>query len=403
MRVFGIDHSVVKRLLQKGYLFACFLPLTLGGVTANFLFTGLFLSGRYRSGHQVAFIVPIFGAFCIFAFAWTFFFMSPVEGLLRQTFSFGAFFLAFSLVFVRLPYSIEDILDVILLATTLYSVWVLVVIWNNPVFAIANPGGVKMGVREFVPDWPQRYLILIVFSCFYAVHKSSQHKLYFAVFFVLISCIFMSFTRSAYLAVAVGFVAYFTANLLRGGQQVGLSGKNVYYVFIALLALVVVVLVNAEVQSAILTIYDRTLQPISQFLKGQDIADKSAEVRLSYWMSTISVFEKSPLIGTGFGSIHLYDAHVGSAHNQYLDILLRTGVIGLTIYVFMWFYLMKSYARTEPYILAGLVAMFVYGFFHETTKLTYGALLYFLLLGQAFERKNALRTPTSTGTSRTNI
>ena len=391
MSLFGLqswNNKTLKHVALKLYLLACFLPISIGGITANYLFAGFFLFGRYRKGSQVHFVVPLFVLFCTLAYAWAFFFMSPVEGLTRQTFSFGVFFLGLCLVFVRLPYRIDDIIDVILIVTTLYSIWVIYTVINNPLFVLTNPNGIKMGMREFIPDWPQRYVILVMFASLCALHRALTNKYYFPIFFLLTACVFLSFTRSAYLALVLGIIGYVGIQLVNMKQQIRFKPRTILYFMGAFGALIFIVISNEDIQFAANLLITRTVEPITQFVTGQQLGDNSAATRLDYWEATLNVFSRSPLVGTGFGGIALYDDHIGSAHNQYLDILLRTGLIGIAFYLVLWIYLLKSYMFSHPHVFAGLLGVFLYGFFHETTKLTYVALLFFILLNYAFERRH---------------
>jgi len=63
---------------------------------------------------------------------------------------------------------------------------------------------------------------------------------------------------------------------------------------------------------------------------------------------------------------------------------LRAGIFGLAIYLYLWLLLFFRYFKKAE-ILSGLVAIFIFGFFHETTKLAYTGLLFVLLISHLKE------------------
>ena len=41
-------------------------------------------------------------------------------------------------------------------------------------------------------------------------------------------------------------------------------------------------------------------------------------------------------LGSGFAGPYLYDFAIGSTHSQYLDVMFRTGPLGLCLYLGLW-------------------------------------------------------------------
>jgi O-antigen ligase len=93
-----------------------------------------------------------------------------------------------------------------------------------------------------------------------------------------------------------------------------------------------------------------------------------------------------PWTGSNFAGLYLiYDElnGRGSAHNQYTDVFFRTGVIGFALYLWMLSRIVVFF-RHDRAILVGLVAVLIYGIFHETFKLGHGGFLFGFLLSYQF-------------------
>jgi O-antigen ligase len=91
---------------------------------------------------------------------------------------------------------------------------------------------------------------------------------------------------------------------------------------------------------------------------------------------------RNPVTGAGYlGVWILPGAPTGSAHSQYLDVLFRTGVVGLLAYVFVLTALMRRLVREQQGLFWGVVGIFIYGLFHETFKESHGAGVLAFLVG----------------------
>ena len=97
-------------------------------------------------------------------------------------------------------------------------------------------------------------------------------------------------------------------------------------------------------------------------------------------------FLEHPITGSSFSGLYLlFDEYggVASTHNQYTDVLLRTGLIGFSLY--MWLIVrMTRWYRRERGVFFGLIAVLAFGLFHETFKLGYGGFIFGFLLSYHF-------------------
>ena len=93
------------------------------------------------------------------------------------------------------------------------------------------------------------------------------------------------------------------------------------------------------------TFSERYITQLKEDLSGQR-TDETTDGRLSRWKVVIELIEKKPVIGYGAGSEigllqdgffnnKLYSSYLNrlNAHNQYLSFLLKSGIIGLLVYL----------------------------------------------------------------------
>jgi len=115
-----------------------------------------------------------------------------------------------------------------------------------------------------------------------------------------------------------------------------------------------------------------------------DIANpESSEGFRIFLMKTILIFIGSwPLTGSGFMGIWiLFEDRVGSAHGQFNDVLFRTGIIGMAIYLYLLQRLGSFLRKRDMGLFLGLIGILFYGLFHETFKLAHGAFVLAFLFG----------------------
>jgi O-antigen ligase len=84
-------------------------------------------------------------------------------------------------------------------------------------------------------------------------------------------------------------------------------------------------------------------------------ADGNAQFRLIRWHFALGTWLKAPLFGVGFGTDilpnwlltidELNSFNYGMPHNTYLTILARTGVIGLALFAFPIFWILRRVQR----------------------------------------------------------
>lgn len=114
--------------------------------------------------------------------------------------------------------------------------------------------------------------------------------------------------------------------------------------------------------------------------------DTSEGYRLYMISEAFNFLSYRPLFGSGYlGVWIMFNDLAGSAHNQLLDVLFRTGVVGFVCFLYVVYQIIKFnlYHRYWA-VLLSLAGIFTIGMFHETFKLSHGAFIFAFLIAQAF-------------------
>lgn len=127
---------------------------------------------------------------------------------------------------------------------------------------------------------------------------------------------------------------------------------------------------------------------------GNTKTDLSNIARLNAWKDAISKFEKRPIFGYGYKPRVTYKTYVindlDHPHNDYLNILVGSGIIGLLGYIFMLYYIIKEELKNKEYLLIGIFSyVIIYGNFEviiQTTNCLF-LILFICVLKFKFHKK----------------
>lgn len=124
---------------------------------------------------------------------------------------------------------------------------------------------------------------------------------------------------------------------------------------------------------------------------GYNIAETSEGTRLRIWHAILEHVEQNPLTGSGFMGMWSV-SEFGSAHNQYMDVLLRTGYVGAFAYLVLLAIVTAHLFRVSKPLFFGMVTALVAGLFHETFKESHGAFLIAFFVGMYASRNPDSKT-----------
>ncbi|MBT8265162.1 MAG: O-antigen ligase family protein [Bacteroidia bacterium] len=250
--------------------------------------------------------------------------------------------------------------------------------------------GAKSLLQPFVPDWPQRYIILLGIALHLLLHKlKTKVSLFGLLCFMVISyAFFMSFTRTAYLSLIISMMYYLVPLKPRFNR------KALKYLLISTLVLILIFIYDYYNRQLSLQIFDKILNKFVEALGAfnEGTGEKSVSERFQTWKEILRfTFVNNPISGTGgigagvLKSQNMIDIPNNSAHSQYFDIFLRFGILGL---VFFFYFFKRVFLFFGKEIKACIIFILLFSITHETLKLTYVMLFFILMINLSYDRKN---------------
>ncbi|MHB0925488.1 MAG: O-antigen ligase family protein [Gallionellaceae bacterium] len=116
-----------------------------------------------------------------------------------------------------------------------------------------------------------------------------------------------------------------------------------------------------------------------------DFENPNASEGYRVWMlqKVLDFVMYNPFTGSGYLGVWVAidEGGQGATHNQYTDVLFRTGVIGFGIYLYILYTLGKYLYKNHLGLFYGFVGVLIYGMFHETFKESQGAFMLAFMVG----------------------
>jgi len=171
---------------------------------------------------------------------------------------------------------------------------------------------VFLGPNEIAAFYTQ-YTVLLIGVYFY-MKKSMMKILLLGLIILNLFCILFLFSRAAYIAITFGLFFLF------------LMKRK--------MLLIPLILVVFFWQLALPEKVQERIKMTSDFY-GE--LDQSSLNRLEIWEAGLELFEKSPIIGVGYGVFSQLGFRLKDTHNIYLKILAEQGLAGLMIFLLLLF------------------------------------------------------------------
>lgn len=373
------------RLLVKKKLFytLCFLPMEYLTYSVNFIYLLLFFRLKYRRINDG--ILSFFLIYVLISYFIGLLFLIPWDphSLLRQFVSFATFSSGLFLLFIKFDKAaFEDLIAASITASALYSLWVVFIfVTHSSEFSIQEIYITKMQFREYVWDWPQTYVPMLVFAFITGFSRRKINKRYLPLMLLFPAVIFVTFTRSAYLALFAGFISYFLFTIQKIKIRLPINECIKYALTILIgIFLVCILLQHEGISQALNEMVRRSFYALYNFITHSVPDIGSDEERTAIMQTSFTTAKEYFVSGTGFGGIYLFWDNIGSTHNQYLDTLLKMGLIGLLSMIYVFFKLIRYFYVHDKGVLSGILALLVYGLFNAVYQQPYLIFLVFSLL-----------------------
>ncbi|HHX70061.1 MAG TPA: O-antigen ligase family protein [Gallicola sp.] len=107
------------------------------------------------------------------------------------------------------------------------------------------------------------------------------------------------------------------------------------------------------------------IQGNEKYIRLTDYESYVDNVRLQIWSTGIELFNENKVIGNGFNSASNYTkSRIGFyTHNNFLDILIEQGVMGILLHILLFRNMLKVSLKNKIYILVLILAFFIPLFF----------------------------------------
>jgi len=216
----------------------------------------------------------------------------------------------------------------------------------------------------------------------------------YLILLVLVSGLMLTFSRSAVVALVASFGVFVLSRNWVWIRRPRL--RLLMKAFASIIGIGIIVVAVSKLLPLAVTFFDVRLYAflLDANLVATHLADPgtSEGTRVFLAARIVEFVMNNPLTGSGYlGVWILSDTLSGSAHNQYTDVLFRTGLLGFAAYSYLLLRLLKYLAVQEAALFWGFVGVLVYGMFHETFKDSQGAFVLAFLLGMLAQRMREMK------------
>lgn len=392
-KLFPIAHFSLRDFTLFSIFFLSLQPYSIswggGGVSASYFFLLLFIIPARKITLTVSASMYICFFFFIFIAGFPALLFEDPYYLIRTTASFLAFIAPLSLLFIRFK---KSDLALFIYAVILSSLYYSINSIESLLYIDPSVGNLKATIGS------QRYGFVLCLGFFLAFYEDKMGPfLKAAVLFILLFGMLLTFSRSTIISLSLTFILLVIVSTPKfvSFQKFKLS------TFVRLLTMCVLITIATLVfQSELKTLWGFfNTRLILEVLNGslyKDTlllnVDSSGGYRLYMLKQIFGFLLYHPFTGSNFSGLYLLFPEYGgvaSTHNQYSDVLLRTGLLGFGLWSYLIIKVLKFF-RQEKGVLFGLIAILFYGLFHETFKLGQGGFIFgFLLSYQFWLRKQA--------------
>lgn len=255
------------------------------------------------------------------------------------------------------------------------------------------------------PNWLSAYLAMLLFPTFYFL-LTAQKRWQLIIYYLLLTAFYLAFTFTYSNGGTVGFLAGLLVTVISlGYTQIKKKERNLSYLKPLFLVLGIFIIINLIFGAAptrrfqLSKLLPQNSSPASQPDQsipqgGSQLENGGAEtgkIRLIVWQGALEVFKHYPILGSGVETFAYsyynfrpashnltseWDFLYNKAHNEYLNYLATTGLLGTLSYLALIFtfifwccqYLFKQKKLSKQYLfttflLASYISYLVQNFF----------------------------------------
>jgi len=374
---------MVKRLLLTTAFIFFLYPISIDGTSVNYSFAVLplfflIIAGWLKKPPElITFLILIYTFIFIVAAIYQFHFYDEVKRII----SFLIFMSMFTFVFLRVN---DEMIKCFKVAVVSISVFFSLF----TMYSFFSLGGSALGfeAKDLVGGQRYGFIYLVAIWLVYFIKVDNKYLLFvkYSLFLILLIGLFLTFSRSSIIGLLVSFGLLWCVNFMQW-----LKKPNVAFLIRSIASVFLLAMLVFLVYKIIPVAFDFFKERLFSFLLdsnavSEDLSDSTSSggTRVYIMGKVFDFLARNPLTGSGYlGVWSLDDALFGSAHNQYIDVLFRTGLLWFLDYLFLLFLLLKHFRRNDKPVFWGLISVLLYGCFHETFKESQGGFLLAFLVG----------------------
>jgi O-antigen ligase len=196
----------------------------------------------------------------------------------------------------------------------------------------------------------------------------------------------LTFSRASIVALIGSIFFYLIFNAKGGGYR----QRTVRLIYISALCSSFIFIIYWYVPAIYDFFDERLFAFIASGVVWDNIAasETSEGTRIAIWKEIFYFVMFNPITGSGFLGTWSVNPSYGSAHNQYFDTMLRLGLIGFAVYLWILLRIGKQLMTINMELFAGYSGILLYGLFHETFKEPAGALILSFLMSAYMNPRN---------------
>lgn len=381
----AISGRTLKRLGLTVLFFACVYPVSVSGLSVNYGFLILpiilaLLQGRLRyPGDMLMIAIAYFVSVLLIAALYQYDLAIETP---RRFASFAIFMSMFSYAFITIN---SDKIAAFKSAIVCISVYFSVTSAYE-LLSAAAVATLGFEAKDLVGS--QRFGFIYVLAIWLMYLDKQQKELWgvvrYPILVVLLAGLLLTFSRSSVLSICATFLLF--AIVKHGKWLANVTLVGVVRAIGFVVGAGVILFVLFKVFPLAFQFFDVRLLGFFEDTEGvrNALADSSSSEGTRVFIATrvLEFVIRNPLTGSGYLGVWVMpNFPAGSAHGQYMDVLFRTGFIGLFLYGCILLGMLRYLWRCEEALFWGLVGVLVYGLFHETFKESQGAFVLSFLVG----------------------
>lgn len=376
-------------LLTIGFFSAALIPFSISiggqGISANYLFIifpiFILIAGKRLVTPQYMYLefIAVYVAILCLAILYQY---TLLDELGRRLISFILFMGIFVFMFVRItPKTVVSFKISVILVSLYFSIYS---IYN---YILEGAGVLGFSAKDVVGT--QRIGFIYIMAFWLLLLFKAPTLLMRLVKMSSISCIFfgllLTFSRASVIALVGSLTAFNVAHsyerwrsnkFILSRSQLGILALLFGFLFFLAVFFPVPLEFFAE------RLFSNTTavgDPVYDFVNP----NASEGYRVWMLLTVLDFVMHNPFTGSGYLGVWIAvdEGGQGATHNQYADVLFRTGILGFAIYLYILCKLGGYLYKNHLSLFYGYVGVLIYGMFHETFKESQGAFMLAFMVG----------------------